>query len=83
MPSQKKTEPQKREVVNERTVFKEKWTDECFLFKTNMILCLICKEIVSVFKDYNLKIHYVQKQADKFSEYQGMLHKYKIAKLKK
>jgi len=54
-----------------------------FFFKTNMILCLICKEIVSVFKDYNLKIHYVQKQADKFSEYQGMLHKYKIAKLKK
>ena len=44
-----------------------------------MALCLICKEI----KDYNLKRHCIQKHAAKFDANQGMLHKDKIAELKK
>ena len=44
--------------------------------------CLICKEIMSVFKDYNLKRHHMQKYTAKFSAYQGMLCKDKMEELK-
>jgi hypothetical protein len=44
---------------------------------------LICREFVPVFKDYNLKRHYTQKHAAKFSAYQGMCRKDKITELKK
>ena len=54
-----------------------------FFSKTNsMALHLICKEIVSVFKDYNLKRHYLQKHAARFDAYQRTLHKDKITELK-
>lgn len=45
--------------------------------------CLICKEITSVFKDYNLERHYMQKLAARFDAYQRMLRKDKIEELKK
>jgi len=62
----------------------KKWTDEHILDKTNnMTLCAICKEIVSIFKDYNLKRHYVQKHIAKFDAYEGMFCKDKIMELKK
>lgn len=59
-----------------KEAFNENWTDEYFFVETNnMALCLICKEIMSVFKDYNLKRHYMQKHAAKFHAYQGMFRK--------
>ena len=36
-----------------------------------------------VFKDYNLKRHYVQKHAAKFNAYEGLCPKNKTAELKK
>ena len=39
--------------------------------------------MMPLFKDYNLKRHYIQKQAAKFNAYQGMLQKDKTAELKK
>lgn len=69
MESQKKTEPKKGKIMDEETGFSEKGTPEYFFVKTtNMALRLICKEIVSVFKDYNFKRHYVQKPSAKFDE---------------
>lgn len=42
--------------MNEAKVFIETWTDKYFSVETNnKAVCLICREIVSVFKDYNLK----------------------------
>jgi len=41
----------------------------------SMALYLICKEIVAVFKYYNLKRPYMQKHAAKFDVYQRVLHK--------
>ena len=38
-------------------------------------LCLICKEIMLVFKDYNLRRHSMQKHAANFEGYRGMLRK--------
>lgn len=47
-----------------------------------MILCLICKEVVSIFKDYYLKRQYMQKHAAKFDSRQGVFYKDKIVELK-
>lgn len=83
MASQKKTESRKRKITDEGCSGK-KWTDECFFVeKNNMSLCLICKKIVSILKDYNLKRHYGQKHAAKLDAYQVMFHKDKIVDLKK
>lgn len=47
----------------DQRVFSEKWTDEYLFVETNSTaLCLTCKETVSVFKDYNLKRHHMQKR---------------------
>lgn len=53
--SRKRTEPRKRKMMDEVCSTK-KWTDGCLFFETNNVaLCLICKEMVIVFKDYNWK----------------------------
>lgn len=56
--------------------------ERCSVETNNTALCLICKETVSAFKDYNLKGHYLQKHAAKFDAYQGMLCKDKTVELK-
>jgi len=57
----RKQNPENEKNVDEGRVFNENWTNEYLLVKTNnMALCLICKETVLVFKDYNLKRHYLQ-----------------------
>ena len=58
------------------------WSECSAALTDNMALCLICKEIV-IFKDHNLKRHYMQKLAAKFNAYQGMLCKNTIEELKK
>lgn len=81
--SQNKTGKMKRKIVDEKRAFHEKWTDDYFFVEANnKALCLICKEVVSVFKDYNLRRHYVQMHS-KFNELQGMCRKQKILDLKK
>ena len=58
--SQKKKEPPKRKITDEGRLFNEKWTDDYFFVEANSkALCLICREFVQVFKDYNLKRHYM------------------------
>lgn len=73
----------KRKVTDEGRIFNEKWTVEYFFIEMkNLALCLICKETISVFKDYNLKRHYLQKHATKMDSYQGIFRKQKILELK-
>ncbi|XP_043931709.1 general transcription factor II-I repeat domain-containing protein 2-like isoform X2 [Protopterus annectens] len=73
----------KRKIADERRVFQEKWTDDYFFVESNNIaLCLQCREVVPVFKDYNLKRHYIQMHP-KLSEFQGVCHKQKILDVKK
>ena len=82
--SQKKKEPPKRKITDEGRLFNEKWTDDYFFVEANSkVLCLICREFVQVFKDYNLKRQYIQKHAAKFSACEGLCCKDKIVKLKK
>jgi len=44
------------------------------LLTSNTALSLICKGIVSVFKNHNFKRHYMQKHAAKCNVYQDVLH---------
>ena len=68
----------------EGRLFNEKWTDDYFFVEANSkALCLICREFLQVFKDYNLKRHYMQKHATKFNAYEGLCRKDKIVELKK
>lgn len=56
---------------------------QCGLIEiNNMALCVMCKEIMSIFKDCTLKRRCMNKYTAKFSAYQGMLCKDKIAGLK-
>ncbi|XP_075053814.1 general transcription factor II-I repeat domain-containing protein 2-like [Mixophyes fleayi] len=82
--SKKKTKPQKRKIIDEGRVFQEKWTDEYFFVESNSkAICLICKELVPVFKNYNLKSHYLTRHGAQFSVYEGMCRKDKITELQK
>ena len=65
--SEKKTEPSKRKVTGEGRLFNKKWTYDYFFVEANSkALCLICREFMQVFKDYDLKRQYMQKHAAKF-----------------
>ena len=49
--------------MNKGRVFNGKWTDKyTFVETNNMALWLVCTEIMSIFKDYNLKRYYMQKK---------------------
>lgn len=81
--SEKEKKP-KRKIDDEKRIFNEKWTEEYFFIESkSKALCLICNDFIPVFKDYNLKRHYVQKHDSKFGKYQGECRKDKILELKK
>ncbi|XP_043917683.1 general transcription factor II-I repeat domain-containing protein 2B-like isoform X2 [Protopterus annectens] len=80
---QNKSGAMKRKIADERRAFQEKWTDDYFFVESNnKALCLLCREVVSVFKDYNLKRHYIQMHPH-LSELQGECRRQKILDLKK
>ena len=54
----------KRKIDDECRIFKEDWTLNYFFTVINgKAVCLICKDTVSVFKEYNLKRHFNTKHA--------------------
>ena len=53
------------------------------MLTNTMVLCLICKEIVLILKDYILKRHDMQKYTDTPHAYQGMFRKNKTAELQR
>ncbi|KAI6653946.1 General transcription factor II-I repeat domain-containing protein 2A-like [Oopsacas minuta] len=58
----------KRKIESECRVFKSSWTLDFFVVEHNeCLLCLICQEMIAVFKEYNIKRHYSTKHADKFN----------------
>ena len=64
----------KRKIDHECRVFKSSWTFDFFVVEHNeCLLCLICQEKISVFKEYNIKRHYSTKHAVKFTTLQGRL----------
>lgn len=79
----KQVEPKKINIENEKRIFNEKWTEKYFFIEENKkALCLICKDFLPVFNDYNLKRYYSQKYDPKYDVYFGICRKDKITELK-
>ncbi|KAM8960711.1 general transcription factor II-I repeat domain-containing protein 2-like [Pelodytes ibericus] len=73
----------KRKIDSECRIFKEQWTyDYFFMQYKEKAVCLICQNIVSVFKEYNLRRHYDTQHKDKYDCLVGEVRKDKILKLK-
>lgn len=55
----------KRRIVDENRKYSEKQEEKYFFIVQNTkLLCLICRETVAVFKEYNVKRHYETKRKD-------------------
>ena len=73
----------KRKIEDESRVFQAKWTDLYFFIDFNKKpICLICKESISVLKEYNIKRHYETKHASEYITFQVQFRKDKIIELK-
>ncbi|XP_069469912.1 general transcription factor II-I repeat domain-containing protein 2-like [Ambystoma mexicanum] len=73
----------KRKIDSVCRIFKEQWTYDYFSIQyKERAVCLICQNIVSVFKEYNLRRHYETQHKDKYDCLVGEVRKDKILKLK-
>ncbi|KAL3859345.1 hypothetical protein ACJMK2_009570 [Sinanodonta woodiana] len=73
----------KRKIDSECRIFNEQWTYDYFFTQyKERAVCLICQNIVSVFKEYNLRRHYETQHKDKYDCLVGDVRKNKILKLK-
>jgi len=61
----------KRKIVDENRKYSEEWEEKnFFIIQNTKLMCLICRETVAIFKEYNVKRHYEIKHNDylKFSK---------------
>ncbi|XP_070080845.1 mediator of RNA polymerase II transcription subunit 25 isoform X3 [Equus przewalskii] len=74
----------KRKREREGHVFREKWERAYFFVEVkSMPTCLICKKIVSVLKEYNLRRHYESKHSKSFDQYTEQTREAILNELKK
>ena len=72
----------KRKIKEENGKYNSLWeNDYFFIIMNNKLMCLICKTVVPVMKEYNVKRHYQQHHAT-FNSCTGELRKAKISALK-
>ena len=64
----KMNQAKKRKIDEEHRIFKKEWTSK-YLFTEfeNKAICLVCKECIAVFKEYNLKRHFSTKHEKKYN----------------
>ncbi|XP_063800778.1 general transcription factor II-I repeat domain-containing protein 2B-like isoform X2 [Pseudophryne corroboree] len=75
--------PKHRKVDSENRMFKERWEMDYLFVKTkNKPQCLVCFQILSVCKEYNVKRHYVSQHEFQYSKYTGDLRIAIIKELK-
>lgn len=73
----------KRKIDGKCRMFKEQWTYGYFFMRyKEKAVCLICQNIVAVFKEYNLRHHYRTQHKDKYDCLVGEVRKDKILQLK-
>lgn len=74
----------KRKFSYENRVFNEKWElDYFFCNNNNKIQCMICMQVLSASKEYNVKRHYATLHEEKFKRYVGEARKVVMAEYKK
>uniref|UniRef100_A0AAG5DQE7 SPIN-DOC-like zinc-finger domain-containing protein n=1 Tax=Anopheles atroparvus TaxID=41427 RepID=A0AAG5DQE7_ANOAO len=72
----------KRKIGDECRQFQEEWRLKYFFAKHGeKALCVICNEIVSVLKEYNLRRHYQTKHEEKYRQWEGEERSEKFSKL--
>ena len=74
----------KRTIDEECRAFNESWAIKYFfvVFKSKP-MCVICNEIVSIKKEYNIKRHYDTKHAKTYGDYTGDRRAEKLAALRR
>ncbi|XP_053410680.1 general transcription factor II-I repeat domain-containing protein 2B isoform X2 [Nycticebus coucang] len=74
----------KRKIDQEGRVFQEKWERAYFFVEVqNIPTCLICKQSVSVSKEYNLRRHYQTNHSKHYDQYTEKMRDEKLHELKK
>ena len=73
----------KRKIDSECRVFKQQWTDDYFFVQCKeKAVCLICKEMVAVFKEFNIRRHYETRHGGQYASLLGQVRRDKVARLK-
>ncbi|XP_055462201.1 general transcription factor II-I repeat domain-containing protein 2 [Psammomys obesus] len=73
----------KRKIDQEGRVFQEKWERAYFFVEVqNVPTCLVCKQSVSVSKEYNLRRHYQTNHSRHYDQYEGQARDEKLRELK-
>ena len=73
----------KRKIDSECRVFKQQWTDYYFFVQCKeKAVCLICKEMVAVFKEFNIRRHYETRHGGQYASLLGQVRREKVARLK-
>ncbi|XP_006859905.1 PREDICTED: general transcription factor II-I repeat domain-containing protein 2-like [Chrysochloris asiatica] len=74
----------KRKIDQEGRMFQEKWERAYFFVEVqNIPTCLICKQSMSVSKEYNLRRHYQTNHSKHFDQYTEKMRDEKLHELKK
>ncbi|XP_051017308.1 general transcription factor II-I repeat domain-containing protein 2B [Acomys russatus] len=74
----------KRKIDQEGRVFQEKWERAYFFIEVQSTpTCLICKQSVSVSKEYNLRRHYQTNHSRHYDQYSGQARDEKLRELKR
>lgn len=74
----------KRKISDEHRAFNEKWELDYFICNNNnKIQCMICMQVISVSKEYNVKRHYTTLHEEKYKKHVGEARKIVVAEYKK
>ncbi|XP_058536823.1 general transcription factor II-I repeat domain-containing protein 2B isoform X2 [Ochotona princeps] len=74
----------KRKIDQEGRVFQEKWERAYFFVEVqNIPTCLICKQSMSVSKEYNLRRHYQTNHSEHYDQYTEQVRDAKLQELKR
>jgi hypothetical protein len=62
----------RRKIENENRTYQKRWECEYLITNNNEKLqCLVCMQVLSVPKEFNLKRHYSTLHEEKFNKYDG------------
>lgn len=74
----------KRKIGSENRAYQEHWESDYLITNNNgKLQCLVCMQIVSVSKEYNVKRHYSTMHEEKYKKYEGESRNVMIADLRK
>ena len=62
----------KTKLANKGRIFNEKWLENSFMMESNSkTLCLVCKQVITLVKEYNVKQRYETQHKMQYEEYYG------------